>query len=207
MTGTDASDETSGRRGPRRLGYGRATPRDPRGVRQNAMLSAAGLDDDAIFFEPPLGPHAARPVWSDCRRLLRPGDLLLIAGIDALGRDLREVLATIAELRDRRIGIHDLVAAIDSRTPVGAAVWDMTASLVAVEQTLRTDRARGDATFRPRRGRRPMVSDTQVRTAMARIAAGEAGEAVAGEYGVSRQALYKRARRLAADTAAPGSGS
>jgi DNA invertase Pin-like site-specific DNA recombinase len=45
-------------------------------------------------------------------------------------------------------------------------------------------------------GKKPMVTDDQVRSAAKRILRGEGGAAVAKDLGISRQALYKRMKEL-----------
>ena len=45
---------------------------------------------------------------------MRPGDTLVVWKLDRLGRSLRHLVATIAELADRGIGFRSLQEAIDT---------------------------------------------------------------------------------------------
>jgi hypothetical protein len=49
----------------------------------------------------------------------RPGDSVVVAAIDRLGRSVAEVTRTIADLGERRIMLHVLGEGVDTATPQG----------------------------------------------------------------------------------------
>lgn len=189
---------------PHTIGYARAVQIDPQCRAQIAALRSAGVVAADIHVDGRLRRGDARSGWRACRDHLRPGDLLMIDGIDKLGRDVTEILRTAVDLCHHRIDIVDLSTGTDSRTPTGVAVID---TLVTLEALDRCRRAGGVVVtgnepnaLKPRRGRPPTISDAQVREALARIGAGETGETVARDYGVSRQAIHRRAMNLGSET-------
>ena len=58
----------------------------------------------------------------------RPGDTVVIAAIDRLGRSVAEVTRTIADLGERRITLHVLREGVDTATPTGRAIAAIMAS-------------------------------------------------------------------------------
>src|SRR5258708_782927 len=52
----------------------------------------------------------------------RPGDAIVVVGIDRLGRNAAEVMTTIRELRDREIALRSLREGIDTSNATGRMV-------------------------------------------------------------------------------------
>ncbi|GBR19638.1 recombinase family protein [Asaia spathodeae] len=89
---------------------------------------------------------------------------------------------------------------LDTRTPTGRLIFAVVAAMAQWERELIVERTRnGLAAARARGkkgGRKPILTDEQVTEALARIQAGENAQTVAAEYGVSRQAIYKRSKNM-----------
>ena len=66
----------------------------------------------------------------------RPGDTVVVAAIDRLGRSVAEVTRTIADLGERRITLHVLREGVDTATPTGRAIAAIMASLAELELEL-----------------------------------------------------------------------
>jgi transposase-like protein len=63
----------------------------------------------------------------------RPGDAIVVVGIDRLGRNAAEVMTTIRELRDREIVLRSLREGIDTSNATGRMVAGVLASLAELE--------------------------------------------------------------------------
>jgi DNA invertase Pin-like site-specific DNA recombinase len=84
-------------------------------------LSAAGVDPDRMYRDKLSGTSSReqRPGLAALLDYARPGDAIVVVGIDRLGRNAAEVMATIRELRDRGLVLRSLREGIDSSTAAG----------------------------------------------------------------------------------------
>ena len=64
----------------------------------------------------------ARPGLVALLDYARPGDTVVVAAIDRLGRSVAEVTRTIADLAERRITLYVLREGVDTATPTGRAI-------------------------------------------------------------------------------------
>lgn len=136
---------------------------------------------------------------AECLKALRAGDTLLVWKLDRLGRDLRHLVNTVADLNSRGIDLKVLTgtgAAIDTTTPAGRLSFGIFAALAEFERELISERTKAglaSARARGRNGGRPAkMTPAKVRLAMA--AMGQPGTVVADlckELGVTRQTLYR----------------
>lgn len=182
------------------IGYVRVSTSDQNNERQIDELLKFGVDRRDIFEDKASGKNMARPGWKDCWRDIRKGDILVVHSIDRLGRDLIEVVQTVRDLHERGADLKVVSMDLDTRTPTGRLIFAVVAAMAQWERELIAERTRnGLAAARARGktgGRKRTLTDEQVTEAMTRIQAGEKAAIVAAEYGVSRQAIYKRSRDI-----------
>lgn len=182
------------------VGYVRVSTSDQNNEHQIDSLIKFGVDPRDIFEDKASGKNMARPGWKDCWRDIREKDILVVHSIDRLGRDLVEVVQTVKALHDRGADLKVLTMDLDTRTPTGRLIFAVVAAMAQWERELIVERTRnGLAAARARGkkgGRKPILTDEQVTEALARIQAGENAKTVAAEYGVSRQAIYKRSKNM-----------
>jgi len=185
------------------VGYVRVSTSDQNNEHQIDSLIKFGVDPRDIFEDKASGRYMARPGWKACWMDIREKDILVVHSIDRLGRDLVEVVQTVKALHDRGVDLKVLTMDLDTRTPTGRLVFAVVAAMAQWERELIVERTRnGLAAARARGkrgGRKPVLNDIQVTHALERIQAGEKAAAVAAEYGVSRQAIYKRAKDMRAE--------
>ena len=99
------------------LGYARVSTAGQNLDVQLAALGAAGVDPDRVFSEKLSGSaRTARPGLAAMLEYARPGDTVMVAAIDRLGRSVAEVTRTIAELGERRITLPALREGVDTAT-------------------------------------------------------------------------------------------
>src|SRR4029453_7163649 len=84
----------------------------------------------------------ASPALTRCLKALRPGDTLIVWKLDRLGRNLRDLITLLDELRTQGIKFRSLTEHIDTETAAGRAMWQMIGVLAELERSLITERTR-----------------------------------------------------------------
>lgn len=186
------------------IGYARVSTNDQNNESQIDRLLHFGVEPAAIFQDKASGKNMARPGWKNCWKELRDGDVLVVTAIDRLGRDLIEVVQTVKALHDKGADLKVLSMDLDTRTATGRLIFAIIAAMAQWERELIVERTvNGLAAARARGktgGRKAVLSDSQVAEAMTRIQAGEKSAEVAADYGVTRQAIYRRAKSMRKDS-------
>lgn len=77
----------------RTYAYARVSDKDQNEQRQINALIEAGVQQEFIMVDKQSGKDFDRPQYQFIKKLLRPGDLLVIKSIDRLGRNYKEILA------------------------------------------------------------------------------------------------------------------
>ena len=108
-------------------GYARVSTVAQDEAMQVDALQAAGCD--RIWVDHTSGKTMDRLELEDLLRTLLPGDSLTVWRLDRLGRDLRDLLVTVASLGDRGVAFRSLREAIDTSTPAGRLVLGIFGSL------------------------------------------------------------------------------
>lgn len=187
------------------IGYARVSTNDQNNQSQIDQLLHFGVEQAAIFQDKASGKNMERPGWKNCWKELRDGDVLVVTAIDRLGRDLIEVVQTVKALHDKGADLKVLSMDLDTRTATGRLIFAIIAAMAQWERELIVERTvNGLAAARARGktgGRKAVLSEAQVAEAMTRIQAGEKAAQVAADYGVTRQAIYRRARNMRKDSA------
>ena len=125
----------------------------------------------------------------------RPGDAIVVVGIDRLGRNAAEVMTTIRELRDRDIVLRSLREGIDTSNATGRMVAGVLASLAELELELGRERRTAAREARRARGQhigRPKALDKSKAALAQRMhRSGESASTIAATLGVSRATVYR----------------
>ena len=125
----------------------------------------------------------------------REGDVVVVVGIDRLGRNAAEVMTTIRELGVRGIVLRSLREGIDTSNATGRMVAGVLASLAELELELGKERRTAARDARRARGQsigRPKALDqSKVALAQRMHASGESASTIAVTLGVSRATVYR----------------
>ena len=183
------------------IGYARVSKADGSQLLdlQRDALVEAGVDLERLYEDKASGRKDHRPGLDACIKALQPGNSLVIWKLDRLGRDLRHLVATVDELRERGIGLRVLSGAgaeIDTTTANGRLVFGIFASLAEFERELIAERTRAGlvaARARGRKGGRPRKMDvTMLRMAMKAMADRETNASdLAKRLGITTTTLYE----------------
>jgi DNA invertase Pin-like site-specific DNA recombinase len=181
------------------VGYARVSTKDQRLDRQRLALEAAGCI--RIFSDKRSGKNVEREELWKALDYMRPGDTLVVPSLDRLARSLQDLIAIVADLRKRGMGLRSLKEALDTTTAGGRLVFHVFAALaefireLIIEGTnegLAAARARGQ-----RLGRPPAMSPEQIHHARALLTQPDASIAsIARLLGVSRSTIYKYVPKL-----------
>src|SRR6516165_613681 len=179
------------------LGYARVSTGHQSLDQQLDALHAAGVDPKRVYRDKLSGTSTReqRPGLGALLDYARPGDAIVVVGIDRLGRNAAEVMTTIRELRDREIVLRSLREGIDTSNATGRMVAGLLASLAELELELGRERRAAAREARRVRGQsigRPKALDAS-KAALARRmhASGEPVSTIAATLGVSRATVYR----------------
>ncbi len=173
------------------LGYARVSTGHQSLDQQLDALTAAGVKEGRAYSDKLSGnsTREQRPGLAALLDYARPGDAIVVVGIDRLGRNAAEVMTTIRELGERDIVLRSLREGIDSSTAAGRMVAGVLASLAELELELGKERRTAAREARRARGQsigRPKALDPS-KAALARRmqASGEPVTTIAATLGVS----------------------
>jgi DNA invertase Pin-like site-specific DNA recombinase len=179
---------------PMIFGYARISTSAQDESLQLDALNAAGVD--RLMIDRASGANTDRPALTEMLDRLRPGDTVMVWRLDRLGRSLRHLLDTVADLEQRGVTLVSLTEQIDTSTPGGKLVFHVFAALAEFERDLireRTQAGLAAARARGRYGGRPSVwTPEKLAAARAMNASGEHDVAsIARALGVSRASVYR----------------
>lgn len=196
MTTTDTTAQAIGQL----LGYARVSTGHQSLDQQTDALTAAGVDPARIYSDKLTGTSTKeqRPGLAALLDYARPGDVIVVKGVDRLGRTAAEVMTTIKTLLDNGIVIRALREGVDSSTPTGRMVMGVMASMAELELELQRERVAAAKAARKARdlpmGRPKALTPAQVRQAVAMRTSGEPVPDIARTLGVSASTVHRALR-------------
>lgn len=179
------------------LGYARVSTGHQSLDAQTDALTAAGVDPGRVYSDRLTGISTKdqRPGLAAVLDYARPGDTIVVVGIDRLGRNAVEVMMTIRDLSERGIALRSLREGIDTSNATGRMIAGVLASLAELELELQRERRAASRAARKARDMpigRPKALDAD-KAALARRMrdSGEPVPTIAAAVGVSRATLYR----------------
>jgi DNA invertase Pin-like site-specific DNA recombinase len=179
------------------LGYARVSTAHQSLDQQMDALTGAGVDAARVYTDK-LSGTSTRQQRRGLAALLdyaRPGDAIVVVGIDRLGRNAAEVMTTIRELGERGIVLRSLREGIDTSNATGSMVAGVLASLAELELELGRERRSAAREARRARGQsigRPKALDKSKAALAERMhASGESASTIATTLNVSRATVYR----------------
>lgn len=179
------------------LGYARVSTGHQSLDAQTDALTAAGVDPARVYSDKLTGTSTReqRAGLAAVLDYARPGDTIVVVGIDRLGRNAAEVMMTIRDLSERGIALRSLREGIDTSNATGRMIAGVLASLAELELELQRERRAASRAARKARDMpigRPKALDAD-KAALARRMrdSGEPVPTIAAAVGVSRATLYR----------------
>lgn len=181
------------------IGYIRVSTHD-----QNTARQLDGVYLDKVFEEHASGKNSDRPALQTCLDYVRDGDVLHVHSIDRLARNLQDLLSLVTTLKEKGVTVifhkKKLEFVGNGTVGKGDAFQELQLHIIAAvaqfERALILERQREGIAIAKREGkyqnvgRKPILSEEQVRELRVKIANGRKVAALAREYGVSRQTVY-----------------
>ena len=179
------------------IGYARVSTEDQDLALQIDALTAAGVAPANIYEEKASGAAGKkRPALQAALKDLRAGDVLVVWKLDRLGRNLGELIATMATLDRRGANLRVLTGlAVDTSTAGGRFIFHIFSALAEFERELireRTMAGLAAARARGRVGGRRVRFTAAVRAKAERmLKAGKTVPEVAAAIGFSKSTIHK----------------
>lgn len=179
------------------LGYARVSTGHQSLDAQADALTAAGVDPNRVYSDKLTGTSTKeqRPGLAAVLDYARPGDTIVVVGIDRLGRNAAEVMLTIRDLNEEGIALRSLREGIDTTNATGRMIAGVLASLAELELELGRERRAAAKASRKARdlpiGRPRALTAEQIALAERMRTSGEPVPVIAQALNVSRATLYR----------------
>jgi DNA invertase Pin-like site-specific DNA recombinase len=176
-----------------RVGYLRVSSLD-----QNEVRQLEGLALDKAFTDKASGKDAKRPQLEAMQSFVREGDTVFCQSMDRLARNLDDLRRIVLRLTDR--GIHIVFVKEDltftgEDSPMSNLLLSVMGAFAQFERELIRERQREGIAIAKRegkyKGRKPSLTPARVAELRRRVTDGDSKAALAREFGISRDTLYR----------------
>ncbi|RWK44774.1 recombinase family protein [Mesorhizobium sp.] len=176
------------------VGYARPSTRDQSPGVQLSALRAAGCA--TVFVEKASGAQRDRPELKAALQTIRGGDTLVVWKLDRLARSVRQLAETLADLRQRHVGLKVLTQQLDTDAADGELIFRVFETVAEFERELTLERSyAGLAVAKAlgrRGGRKPAMGPAEIKRAKAMLMDSSVTvEEVARQLGVPPSTLYR----------------
>ncbi|MEB3277752.1 MAG: recombinase family protein [Lyngbya sp.] len=182
----------------RLIGYARVSSKEQNLYRQLDELKKHKCDE--IFKDKMSGATNKRPELQKCLESLQPGDCLVVASIDRLGRNMLGVASLLHELDEQDINFRSLKEGFDYRSPFGKMFILMAAGFAEMEREQIRDRQReGIAAARKRGvslGGKAPIDEVKLTAVKAYIDKGFSVSAACKIVGIGTKTWYRHRHRI-----------
>jgi DNA invertase Pin-like site-specific DNA recombinase len=142
------------------VGYARVSTQEQNLDLQKDALKKAGCEK--IFTDTGSGADFERKGLSDALAFMRKGDCLVVWKLDRLGRSLKDLIATINDIHNKKMSFLSLQESLNTATSAGKLIFHVFGALAEFERDVIRDRTRAGlnaARARGRLGGRPRIMD------------------------------------------------
>lgn len=178
-----------------KIGYQRVST-----IEQNTERQLEGVAVDKMFTDYASGKDTHRPKLTDAIEYVREGDTLVAHSMDRLARNLDDLRSTVRELTAKGVRVEFVKESLTfsgDDSPMNTLLLSMLGAVAEFERAQILDRQReGIALAKEKgvyKGRKPTLAEDQAADLKARKDAGESVTALAKEFGISRQSVYRYA--------------
>ena len=182
----------------RLVGYARVSTDDQDLSLQLDVLKNHGIAKDLIFTDKLSGAKDNRPGLSQCLKILRPDDTLVVWRLDRLARSMRHLVTLIEDLKEGRIGFRSIAdGMIDTTSASGELIFHIFSALAQFERRLIQERTKAGiaaARARGRKGGRPRLEINDPTMVLARKLHGDTNltiNEICGSLHISRSTYYR----------------
>lgn len=156
------------------IGYARVSTAHQDYEGQIETLKAHGVHDGLLYTDKRSGKNAERPGLREALEVAQPGDTLVVAKLDRLGRNTADMIRIVTELTEKGVGFRALDHAhLDTTSPSGKLMFTMFSAIAEYERELileRTTTGRRRAEELGRKGGRRKLTEDEDKLAKVRRA-------------------------------------
>lgn len=182
------------KRGGKRVGYIRVSSVD-----QNTERQLDGIKLDRVFTDKASGKDANRPQLKAALEFVRDGDVLVVHSMDRLARNLMDLRRIVEELTAKGIAVRfekENLTFTSEHNAMSDLLLNVMGSFAEFERSLIRERQREGIALAKKagryKGRKRALTPERVAQLRKRVKAGEKTKAaIAREFGISRETLYK----------------
>ncbi|HEV2484114.1 MAG TPA: recombinase family protein [Terracidiphilus sp.] len=168
-------------------------------VDQNTERQLDGLELDKVFTDKASGKDVKRPQLKAALDYVREGDTLVVHSIDRLARNLVDLKNIVSDLSARGVTVQFIkqnnLTFTGEDNPMNNMMLSMLGAVAEFERALINERQREGIAIAKKKGvykgRKHALTPDRVKDLKARVAAGAKKAAVAREFSISRETLYK----------------
>lgn len=135
------------------IGYARSSSQEEANESQVTALRAAGCR--LVHEERVVAGSQYRPVLSKLLHDIRPGDVVVVVGLDRIALSVSHLLDVLTELEKRGAHFRSLDGAINTTATQGFTCVPVLRAVLHLERTLKTERARNGIKTARERGKLP----------------------------------------------------
>ena len=176
-----------------RIGYVRVSSFD-----QNPERQLEGVEVDRTFIDKASGKDTNRPELDELINFVREGDTVVVHSMDRLARNLDDLRRMVHQFTERGIRIEFIKESLTftgEDSPMAMLMLSLMGAFAEFERTLIRERQREGIELAKKRGaykgRKKALSSERANELRIRAAAGEQKAALAREFGISRETVYK----------------
>ena len=166
---------------------------------QHTERQLDGVPLDKVFEDRCSGKDAHRPQLQACLEYLREGDTLLVHSSDRLARNLEDLQRLVRTITAKGVRIRfikeGLTFGMEEASPLQSLMFQMLGAFAQFERALLRERQREGIALAQREGRRlgraKALGPAQAQALRERVLQGADKKALAREFGVSRQTVYR----------------
>ena len=167
-------------------------------VDQNEVRQLEGLELDKTFTDKASGKDAKRPQLEHLLSFVREGDTVFCHSMDRLARnldDLRRIVLGLTERGVHVVFVKENLTFTGEDSPMSNLLLSVMGAFAQFERELIRERQREGIVIAKREGkyggRKPSLTSERAVELRKRVAAGDSKAALAREFGISRDTLYR----------------
>lgn len=178
------------------VAYIRVSTSEQNPARQREMILSYGIPEERIYCEKLSGKNMERPELKRMLGALRVNDTVVVASLDRLGRNTRDLLNLIEEFNKKQVRFVSLKENIDTSTPTGKFFLTIMAAIAEMEYTTIRERQMAGIELAKQEGRmngRPRVKEDSFETHYQQYKRGQITITQAAKLSnISRATFYRR---------------
>lgn len=124
----------------RTIAYMRVSTEDQDLLHQEEALKRHGYD--VIYSDKKSGKNMQRAGWQKAMMAARPGDVIVVASLDRVSRNLRDLVLLLDDFKKRELELRSLRESIDTTTAVGRMLYHLISVFAEFERALTAERTR-----------------------------------------------------------------